>query len=343
MKTVKILAPGVLTTVQDSGRWGYQQFGMSVAGAMDQYSFRIANILVGNDEGEATIETTFFGLELEFTADDVISITGGDLGPQINGKPAPMWESIKVKSGDKLKFTGPKSGIRAYIAFASTIDVPVIMGSKSTFLKGNLGGFEGKSLVKGDELPLGDKKAPEEKYVLGKEYIPEYKKNEKIRVVLGPQDDYFTEEGIKTFFSSEYKITNEADRMGYRLDGPIIEHKDGADIISDGIVFGSVQIPGQGKPIIMMADRQTTGGYTKIGTIITEDLAKIAQMGPGNVVSFEEISIDEAEDLYIKYENKIGDLRDNPEKLIYKADESKVRSFKVVVGDVSYDVTLEEL
>lgn len=309
MKTIKIINPGLFTTIQDRGRWGYQRFGMSVAGAMDHFAMRVANLLVGNDEYEAVLETTFLGPEIQFNCDEVISITGADMGPQINGRPVPLWTSLFVKKGDKLKFTGVKKGLRTYIAFSRGLDVPVIMGSKSTFVRGNLGGYDGRKLQAGDEIKLGEKVLNNTGSYLPNKYIPDYKSHNTIRVVLGPQDDYFSEDAKKTFLSSKYTITNEADRMGYRLDGPKIEHIEGADIISDGIVFGSVQVPGHGSPIIMMADRQTTGGYTKIATVITADLPILAQMGPGSTMNFKAVTVEESHKIYKEYENTFREIK----------------------------------
>lgn len=309
MRSIEIIKPGLLTTIQDLGRWGYQRYGMSVAGAMDHFALRVGNLLVGNDENEAGLEVTMMGPEIKFNCDEVIAVTGADMQPMINGKLVPLWTSLHVKMDDVLSFKGIKSGLRSYISFSRGIDVPEIMNSKSTFTRGSVGGFEGRKLEAGDFIDLGNKVLPDSGSYLPLKLIPEYLDETEVRVVLGPQDDYFTEDAIKTFTDSVYKITSEADRMGYRLEGPKIVHADSADIISDGIVFGSVQVPGHGSPIIMMADRQTTGGYTKIATVITPDLSILAQMTPGNSISFKTVSIDEAQDAYEGYEAKIADIK----------------------------------
>lgn len=341
MREIKILNPGLLTTVQDIGRWGYQRYGMSVAGSMDQFSTRVANLLVGNHENEGVLETTLMGPEIEFKCDEVISITGADMEPKINGQRVPMWTSLLVREDDKLSFSGAKEGIRSYIAFATSIDVAKIMNSKSTFLKGSVGGFEGRKLAKGDLLPLENKIIPDSGSYLPLKFNPEYKNEAKIRVVLGPQDDYFSREAIETFFNSKYKITSEADRMGYRLDGPKINHLDGADIISDGIVFGSIQVPGHGSPIIMMADRQTTGGYTKIGTVISPDLNKLAQMKPGDKMKFEEVNIEKAQKIYRDYEKKMADIKkfiDNN-----RFEFRGIRKMNFRIGENSFNVVVREV
>lgn len=324
--SIKIDNPGMQTTVQDDGRWGYQNVGMSVAGAMDLFAMRCANILVGNDKDEACLEALMIGPSIEFYEDETIAITGADLTPMINSLKVNMWESISVKKGDKLTFGSKKSGLRAYIAFSKTLNVPVVMNSKSTFLRGNLGGFEGRKFIKGDEIKLGNKSNSIGKVKIAERYIPKYSNKEIIRFVFGPQDDAFTDEAKTIFQADFYTITAESDRMGFRLDGAKIEHKVSADIISDGIVFGSIQVPNHGNPIVMMADRQTTGGYTKIGTVITPDLPKLAQMGPGSKIRFKSISIQEAQNIYLKYETNFEEIKNS---LIMSVPTSSVSREKI--------------
>lgn len=308
---IKITSGGFMTTIQDMGRYGFQETGMAVSGVMDQRSAALANILVGNDENEAVIEVTMMGPMIEFTEDTVISITGGDLGAKLNGDPFPRYEAVSVKSKDTLSFQGMFSGSRAYIAFAGGLDVPVVMGSKSTNLKSKIGGFEGRKLGTGDVIGFAAPKAA----------LPNMKKRKlepedftarshKLRVVMGPQDDCFTERGIQTFLSSTYTISNEYDRMGCRMEGEKIEHKDGGDIITDGISFGAVQIPSHGNPIVMMADHQTTGGYTKIANVISVDLPVLAQCMPGFKISFEKVDIEEAQRLYCEQKKQFAALRE---------------------------------
>ncbi len=221
MTIMKILKPGMYTTIQDIGRYNHQKSGMSVSGAMDQFSLRVANILVGNIDSEACLETTLFGLEIKFEGDALIAVTGADLMPMINNKAIDMWSGVKVLDGDELSFGTVKSGCRSYIAIAHGIDVPEVMGSKSTYVKGKVGGFEGRILKAGDEIK--DWKFSENNFTsirkLPIELIPSYTKDNIVRVVMGPQDDYFTKDGINTFLDCEYEVTNEADRMGYRLSG----------------------------------------------------------------------------------------------------------------------------
>lgn len=311
MPSIKVIKSGLCTTIQDIGRTGYQQYGIPVSGVMDEFAFRIGNYLVEADENNAVLEIPYIGPTLEFDFDITIAITGADLSSKINNQDISMWKSINVKKGDILSFSTIKSGARAYIAFAGEIDVPIINGSKSTLLKSKLGGFEGRQLKIGDIIEIKNPRFLTKKNVLNLKYIPNYQKFEEIRVVLGPQDKYFTEKGIETFLNSEYEISREADRMGMRLEGEIITHKDKADIISDAVVFGSIQVPGNGKPIILLADRQTTGGYTKIATVIKADLPKLAQMSPGYKIKFKALSIEEAEQEYINYYKKFEEIKDS--------------------------------
>ena len=298
--SITVLNPGLLTTVQDQGRIGYQQFGVSVSGVMDPRSAALANILAGNDQGEAVLECTMMGPQLQFDKATVIAITGGDLGPTLDGKPVPGYQAVAVKAGQVLKFAGPKAGCRAFIAFAGGLDIPVTMGSRSTYMKAKIGGFQGRKLEKGDVIgfraPVETLKRMEDR-TLRPEFAP--KPVYTLRVVMGPQDDYFTDAGIATFLKETYTVTPEFDRMGCRLDGPVIAHKEGGDIISDGIAFGAIQVPSAGTPIIMLGDRQTTGGYTKIAAVITADFRILAQLKAGDKVQFVKVPVEYAQSLLL--------------------------------------------
>ncbi|MFC2013616.1 biotin-dependent carboxyltransferase family protein [Chloroflexota bacterium] len=309
MEIFEVIQPGPLTTIQDLGRCGYQQYGVPVSGAMDNYALRLGNLLVGNNEGEACLEITLLGLQLQILENTVVAITGADLSPSLNGISLPMWEAVILCKGDIVSLPWPKNGCRAYLAVSGGIEVPKVMGSASTYTKAQLGGLGGRALRAGDRLRTGKPQS----LVVGRKvpakYIPEYGNNYELRVLMGPQDDYFTEQGIYTFVNSEYVISAEADRMGYRLEGLHIEHKDRADIISDGIPLGAVQVPGDGLPIILLADRQATGGYTKIATVASADIPKIAQAKPGNKVKFTRITVDEAHKALREYERTIYTLK----------------------------------
>lgn len=294
---ITILNPGLLTTVQDAGRIGYQAFGVSVSGVMDPRAMNIANILVGNDDNEAVLECTMMGPQIRFDVSNVIAITGGDLGASVDGQPIPTYRAVKVQAGQTLRFTGLRGGCRAFIAFAGGLDIPLVMGSRSTYMKAKIGGLEGRKLQKDDVIGFRDPKESIHNFDI-RGFTPEFvpRKEYTLRVILGPQDDMFTEEGVKTFLTETYTVTPEFDRMGCRLDGPVIQHKESGDIISDGIAFGAVQVPSAGKPIIMLADRQTTGGYTKIANVITADFRLLAQMKAGDKVRFEKTSIAAAQE-----------------------------------------------
>lgn len=298
--SITVLNPGLLTTVQDQGRVGYQQFGVSVSGVMDPRSAALANILAGNDQGEAVLECTMMGPQLQFDRGTVIAITGGDLGPTLDGKAIPGYAAVAVKAGQVLKFTAPRAGCRCFIAFAGGLDIPVTMGSRSTYMKAKIGGYQGRKLAKGDRIgfraPVETLERMEDR-VLRPEFVPQPVYT--LQVVLGPQDDAFTDSGVHTFLTETYTVTPEFDRMGCRLDGPAIAHKDSGDIISDGIAFGAVQVPSAGTPIIMLADRQTTGGYTKIGNVITADFRILAQLKTGDKVRFVQVPVEYAQGLLL--------------------------------------------
>lgn len=297
MNAVKVISPGALTTVQDAGRFGFLQSGISVSGVMDSYSHRAANLLVDNPQEEAVLEVTLMGPVLEFQCSTRIAVTGAMMQPKLNDQPVPMWQTIPVGEGDRLSFSGIQGGCRAYIAFAGGLDVPVIMGSKSTNLKAQMGGFEGRMLKRDDVVPLKAPSGEAKLWAASEEWIPKFPTQITLRAVLGPQEDLFTEEGIASFLNTEYLVTPANDRMGYRLEGEEITHKAGADIVSDGIVMGAVQVPSSGQPIILMADRQTTGGYTKIATVVTVDLPLLAQAQAGTKIRFQQVSVEEAQQL----------------------------------------------
>ena len=301
VETLEILEPGLLTTVQDRGRYGYQRFGVPVSGAMDVFALRAANVLVGNPDGAAALETTVLGPKARFLADTWIAITGADLGPMLDSDPLPRWQTIQVSRDSLLSFEGAGDGMRSYVALAGGIDVPEVMGSRSTYLKLAIGGLEGRALAAGDMLSAMAHE-PDQGFVerrLPPEIEPpSYGRSPEIRVVLGPQEEAFTPDGVATFFGSTYTISMDSDRMGYRLDGPVIEHASGPDIVSDGSPLGAVQVPGDGRPIILLADRGTTGGYAKIATVIGPDVDRLAQAMPGDTLTFRSIAVEEAHAIY---------------------------------------------
>lgn len=286
---IKVISPGLLSTIQDGGRFGYMSTGFASGGAMDLRAMRIANILVGNNPEDGVIEMTMMGITAEFTCESVIVLTGADMQPMLNDEPVPMYQSIQIYAGDRLTLSMAKSGMRCYLAVGGGFDIAPVMGSMSTNLKVKLGGWQGRKLQAGDRIPLRRSANLAQQGTC--KCVPEndHPQVTTVRVMFGPQKEYFTQDGIDTFLSAMYKVSGQSDRMGVRLEGSPIENKNGVDIISDGIAYGSVQIPASGMPIIMMADRQTTGGYAKIATVITADLHKIAQARPGSYIRFEAV------------------------------------------------------
>ena len=298
---------GVFTTVQDYGRMGHQNQGFHVCGVMDRHSFWVANLLVDNKEKEAVLEFMINGPTLYFTTDTVIAITGGDFDPKINGEPIPMYRAVEVKKGDELEMGFCKSGVWGYIAFAGGLDVPLVMGSRSTDIKCGFGGYKGRKLMDGDEIEFETsvKTLPNmkdrhvESVAYGQDVVD-------IRVTMGPQDDYFSQEGIDAFLNTFYTVTHECDRMGYRLEGTPIEHSQkGADIVSDGIAKGAIQVPKNGQPIVLLSDRQTVGGYTKIANVISVDLSKLVQCKYPQQIHFVAVGIEEAQRIYAMERERI--------------------------------------
>lgn len=305
---ISIMVPGPLSTIQDAGLTGYQDSGFQETGAADRDSMRRANLLAGNPQGEAVIEMTLMGVTCYFLAGCVIAVTGADISPEINWESVPMNTAIEVKKGDTFSASYALGGCRAYMAVAGGFDIPLVMGSRSTNLKLKSGGFEGRKLMAGDIINFRKKFSSLPK--MNKRVLPHaaYDVPATLRVVMGPQDDYFTQKGIDTFIGGEYTVSQNSDRMGIRLTGKAIEPVNGVDIISDGIAYGSVQIPSNGQPIILGADRQTTGGYAKIATVISVDMPGAAQLKPGDRVNFEAISVNEAQKELVKYEKEMKSI-----------------------------------
>jgi antagonist of KipI len=298
MDIFRVILPGSFTTVQDRGRYSFIDRGVPPSGALDLFAAGIANRLVGNPGGAAVLEVTMMGPVLEVLGEADVAITGADMVMTINREPVPGWQSIRVKEGDLIRLRQAKSGCRAYLAVTGGIDVPVVMGSRATFVKAKIGGIEGRPLKKGDVLARVPGKPLEKPRRLPAGFIPAYSPEVVLRAVAGPQDEVFAS-GLETFFSSVYEVTAEADRMGYRLQGPPVHHDKGfpQSIISEPTAPGSVQLPAAGQPIILLVE-QTTGGYTKIATVISTDLSKIAQAMPGSRVRFQKVTLEEAHRIY---------------------------------------------
>jgi biotin-dependent carboxylase-like uncharacterized protein len=285
MTRIRVVKPGMLSTVQDLGRWGHQDRGVPVAGPMDSLSLRLANRILGNPKGAAGLEITLIGPDLEFEDSGICAVTGADLSLTIDGRPAPMYTPVSVRAGARLWFGARRSGTRAYLGFAGGLDIPPVLGSRATHLVSRTGPFGGRALKTGDLLSVGRPTSGVRACAVPPMPLPA--EGARLRVMWGPQDEMFTAAARQTLVTTRYRITPQSDRMGYRLDGLPLQHAGSADILSDATPIGTLQVPASGQPILLMADRQTTGGYPKIATVITADLAAAGQLGPGDWLEFE--------------------------------------------------------
>ena len=286
---------GPLTTVQDLGRAGHLAVGIPPAGPVDRGALVLANRLAGNGDGAAGLECTLIGPRLEFADERLVAVTGAAMPATLNGAEVERWRTLRVRAGDVLRLGPARGGTRAYVAVSGGIATPPALGSRATYLRGRLGGLEGRALRKGDRLPLGPAAAPPARQgAVRLDRIPDYAGEPEIRVVLGPQEYRFTAEGIAAFLEGPYEMLPQSDRMGARFRGPRIGHARGHDIISDGIPLGGIQVVGDGQPIVLLVDRQSTGGYTKIATVCSFDIERIAQMKPGQRLRFRQVTVPEA-------------------------------------------------
>ena len=301
---VSVLVPGIATTVQDTGRPGYYNVGIPPSGSLDQYSSVAANILVGNSDEAAVLECTYMGPELRFDQSTTVAVTGAELPPRLNGEPRPTWESFAVGAGDVLSFDFLASGARAYIAVSGGFDVPAVLGSRSTYALGALGGLHGGPLVAGDELPIGhhDGVAP------GRS-VPEalrstHPRHREIRVMMGLYDHRLTDESRRTFLETEWRLTPVADRTGFRYRGAVLDFRDrvapfgaGSDpsnIVDAPYPIGSIQIPGGVEPIVLHRDAVSGGGYVMVGTVISADMDHVGQSAPNITTRFVEVDLQTA-------------------------------------------------
>ena len=283
MSDLLVQEPGPLTTIQDLGRFGHLRVGIPTSGPMDRDAFVLANRLVGNPDGATALECTVIGARIELTDDRLVAVTGADMPPTVNGAAVPAWQAVAVKAGDVLRLGPARSGVRAYLAVAGGLETPVVLGSRATYVRGRLGGLGGRALRRGDRLPLGPAVAARSRRLRAGQ-VPVYGAEATVSVILGPQDDRFTAAACFT----------QSDRMGARLKGPFIEHTRGHDIVSDGVPMGGIQVIGEGQPIVLLADRQSAGGYTKIATVCSFDLGRIAQLKPGGRLTFRRVTVAEA-------------------------------------------------
>jgi antagonist of KipI len=317
-KSLEVLAPGPLTTVQDLGRPGFGKYGVPPSGALDTFSLRVANLLVGNGEGEAGLEITLMGLRVKALTDLNLAVTGGDLQPHRNEAPLDMWRSLRVRRGDILHFKAPGTGCRAYLAAGGGICAPLVLGSKSTNNACRFGGLEGRPLQKGDILTVTQpqRHLSHTGRALDKPMIPRYPKQWPLRVLFGPQAEDFTDRVKKRFLHGDFEVTPQTDRMGIRLAGPPIERRKGLpeSIISEGVVSGTIQVPGDGQPIIILVET-VTGGYRKIATVISADLPRLGQIKPGDRVKFQAVSLQQALGAFEHVEALIARLKEEAANL----------------------------
>lgn len=311
MEIFALRVPGSYTTVQDGGRYGYQQFGIPQAGALDSFSYRVANFLVGNPDGAAVLETTFQGPQMEILGEADLAVTGADAPITVNNVPVPVWCSFRVKAGDIVKMGPVRSGCRNYIAVTGGIDVPVVMGSRSCYVGGKIGGYGGRIQAKGDVLSRGEGRLLDRPRCLPQNLVPVCPSEVVLRAVPGPQTDYF-DRGLDVFFQSKFSVSTLANRMGYRLEGPLVVQKEGVGktIITEPNLPGSVQVTPDGQAIILLVE-QTVGGYTKIATVISSDISRVAQTKAGDLVRFEETSLEKAHAIYRERQEllaRIGEL-----------------------------------
>jgi antagonist of KipI len=306
---IRVVAPGPFTTVQDLGRPGWGSYGVPPSGAMDTLALRAANLLAGNAEDAAGLEITMAGPALVFEASAVVALAGAAIEAAVDGIPVVPGESIGVEAGQRLDLGKMTSGARTYLAVRGGIDVPALLGSRSTLAAAGIGGLRGRKLAEADFIrvgatagaPLG---APPRRR-LGDAALPA--PTEVVRAIAGPQDDAFTNAGFASFWGSAYSVDPRSDRIGVRLSGEAIEHARGADLDPEGVVAGAVQVPGDGRPIVLGPDRPTTGGYAKIATVITADLSLIAQARPGDTLRFVSVSIEEARAAWAERERALAD------------------------------------
>ncbi|GAA0314919.1 biotin-dependent carboxyltransferase family protein [Oceanobacillus oncorhynchi subsp. oncorhynchi] len=309
---LEVMKPGLSTSIQDTGRVGYQKYGIPTAGAMDTFAHRIANLLVGNPEEAATLEIMLMGPRLNFLQDAVIAVGGADLSAAVDGEPVCPWKSFRVYAGQMLSFGKPIHGTYAYLAVSGGFYAETVMGSKSTYAQANLGGIEGRILQKGDRLSAEDKnlKSVRAGRYLKKTDIPNYEQHRPIRVIAGPDITAFSDATYQQFFQESYRITEQSNRMGYRLEGKALSHVDKADILSDAVLPGTIQVPANGQPIVLLADRQTTGGYARIATVITADIPQLVQKKIGTEVRFLSVPLERAQADYLAQQRYFKILRE---------------------------------
>ena len=306
MGVIQVLDPGLFTTVQDLGREGFGPIGVSPSGAADAISLRIGNRLVGNAEASAGLEMTLLGGTFTFPEGAVLALTGSDFGATLDGAPVEIWSSFEAKPGQTLRLGPTRSGARCYLSVGGGVEVKPFLGSASTHILSGLGGHEGRSLRKGDVLSIGAASGSTPAQRLATRVMQELKPRKTLRVTHGPQSDWFSETAQRIFYSSTYRVAEESNRMGIRLEDAAVPAPAGGEMISEGVALGAVQVPEGGKPIILFVEQQTTGGYPKIANVISADFHSLGQLRPRDEISFEPVDFATAHALLIKQENLLA-------------------------------------
>ena len=323
--TATVQRAGFLTSVQDLGRTGFRQFGVSASGALDSFALRVANLLVGNDEGAAGLEITLGGFRLRFEDERIVAWCGGEFDVKLGSRALPAGHVAHLQAGDELKFGRPQTGCRCWLAISGGIDVPVVLGSRSTDLRANFGGLEGRTLRNGDQLPLGEFRrsstfaratADESSPAAGisswagpHDWVSPAKRYPVVRFIRGVDWNRFDDVAIQRFTIHEFSVSPDSDRMGVRLDGPELKRDKQSDLISEAVAPGTIQVPPNGKPILLLGDCQTIGGYPKIAHVITVDLGIAAQLRAGDSVRFSEVSLQDAHRLLVERERDFERFR----------------------------------
>jgi antagonist of KipI len=323
MPVIRVMEPGMFTTVQDLGREGYGEMGVSPSGAADALSLRIGNRLVGNGEGAAGLEMTLVGGTFEFSEPGTLALTGADFGAWLDDVPVEMWRSCEVRAGQTLRMEGTRDGARGYLCVRGGIAVAEVMGSASTHVLSGMGGFAGRVLRRGDVLQIGGQagaeqpfarsalgKAPPQQRLAGRILSTAGRKlvraRKKLRVTVGPQSDWFGPAAPRRFYGDAYRVTEESNRMGLRLAGPVVEKLPRGEMISEGVASGAIQVPESGMPIILFVEQQTTGGYPKIANVISADFHSLGQLRPRDEISFELVDWEMARALLREQEALLG-------------------------------------
>jgi antagonist of KipI len=320
---ITVLKPGLLTTVQDLGRPGYQQYGIVVGGAIDRLAARTANLIVGNDDNAAVLEMAQTGPELQFAAETLVAWCGGEFDARIGAEPLPAERAVRVAAGETIRFGFARGGLRGWLAVAGGVDVPLVMGSRSTYRRAGIGGHQGRPLVAGDRLavfPAGDRA----RHVLGTLRAGGQRATAwtvrpgtlgkpaaagTVRAVRGPEWEWFTPEARHLFFAATWQATAEADRMGVRLDGPALALAQPREMISAAVNSGVVQVPAAGRPIVLLPSRQSVGGYPRLAAVAAVDVRRVTQLRPGDPVRFQEITLAAAHELYLARERDLNRVR----------------------------------